>query len=526
MSRVLITESIADAGIQLLRDAGHDVDTREGLTGEELMTAIRDADALIVRSATKVTAEVLQAGENLSVVGRAGAGVDNVDVEAAKSLGIMVVNAPDSNSLSAAEHAFALMLALARHIPEASSSMREGKWERSKLGGVELNGKVLGIVGLGRIGTIVGQRGLAFGMHVIAYDPFIKEERARQVGVELVTLNEVMSTSDFISVHMPLNDETKGMIGEPELAMAKPNLRIVNAARGGMIVESALAKAVSEGKIAGAALDVFDEEPVDPDSPLLKTEGIITTPHLGASTAEAQDRAGVTIAEQLLLALQGDFVPYAVNIDAGQVSDVVRPYMSVAESLGRVLGSLTGGIPTKATIDCVGALAEHDVRILEISFLKGIFATTADFTQVSYVNAKSLAEERGLVVSTIVERETLDYVSAIRVSSGDHSAAATLFGERQEPRLIMIDNCKFDVSPADHMLVVRNDDRPGRLGAVSSAIGDAQVNIADLALSRDEKGGTALALVSLDERAPDELVQSLRDIDGVLDVRGIELGNL
>src|ERR687891_151649 len=335
MARVLIAEPLADAGVELLA-AHHQVDARTGMTREELLAAVGGVDALVVRSATRVDAEVLEAGRDLKVVGRAGIGLDNVDVAAATRLGIMVVNAPQSNVISAAEHTMALVLAQARNIPQADAALREGRWERSRFQGAELYGKTLGIVGLGRVGALVAQRLNAFGMRLLAYDPFVSRERAAQMGVELASLAEVLGGADIVTIHLPKTPETTGLIGEAELFAMKRGARLVNTARGGIVDEAALAKAVAEGHLGGAALDVFAEEPTTA-SPLFELDRVVVTPHLGASTAEAQDKAGITIAEQVLLALAGDFVPFAVNVSASEASETVRPFLPLAERLGALL---------------------------------------------------------------------------------------------------------------------------------------------------------------------------------------------
>jgi len=394
--RVLVTEKIADGGLQRLRDAGHEVDVQEGLSPEQLLEVIPGAHALIIRSATQVTAEVLAAGTDLIVVGRAGIGLDNVDVAAATERGVMVVNAPQSNTLSAAEHTMALLLAQARNVPQASAALKEGRWERSKWTGVELSDKTLGIIGLGRIGKLVAQRALAFGMRLVAYDPFVSEDRARQLSVELLPLEQLMARSDFITLHLAKTPETAGLIDAAMLARAKPSLRVINVARGGIIDEQALADAIAAGTVAGAAIDVFATEPCT-DSPLFALPQVVVTPHLGASTAEAQDKAGDTIADMVELALAGDFVPYAVNVSAAKASETVRPYLGLSEQLGRIFAGLVGECSGGLEIEYQGQIAEYDTRILTLSVLKGFFSATSG-EPVSYVNAPQVAEEQGLEI--------------------------------------------------------------------------------------------------------------------------------
>lgn len=517
--RVLVTEKIADGGLQRLRDAGHEVDIREGLSPEELLEAIVGAHALIIRSATKVTAEVLAAGTDLVVVGRAGIGLDNVDVAAATERGVMVVNAPQSNTLSAAEHTMALLLAQARNVPQAHAALKAGRWERSKWEGVELSDKTLGIIGLGRIGKLVAQRALAFGVRLVAYDPFVSEERARQLNVELLPLEELMARSDFITLHLAKTPETAGLINAEMLALAKPNLRVVNVARGGIIDEDALAEAIAEGRIAGAALDVFATEPTT-ESPLFELESVVVTPHLGASTAEAQDKAGDTIAEMVGLALAGDFVPFAVNVSAAEASETVRPYLPLAERLGRIFAGLCASGSDVIEIEYQGHIAEYDTRILTLSVLKGFFSVTSG-EPVSYVNAPQAAEEQGIEIRPTSTTTARDYVNLITLRGGGHSVAGTLVGLKGVPSLVMIDDHAVDVPPSEHLLVVRNADKPGMIGAVGTLVGTAGVNIDDMAVGSSPEGARALMVLATSGPVPDEVVDALRSTDGVVSVAAV-----
>src|SRR4051794_15785213 len=419
MARILVTEQLAERGLAVMREAGHDVDEHLGPSPDELIELVKGAHALIIRSATQVTAEVIEAGKDLVVIGRAGIGLDNVDRDAATKRGVMVVNAPQSNILSAAEQTMALLLAQARNVPQAHAALKAGKWERSRWEGVELHGKVLGIVGLGRVGALVAQRALAFGMRLVAYDPYVAPERARQMGVELRTLDEVVRQADFLTVHLPKTPETIGLIGDDLLKEAKPDLRIVNTARGGIVDEEALARAVADGRIAGAALDVFAEEPTT-SSPLFELDSVVVTPHLGASTREAQDKAGATIAEQVALALAGEFVPYAVNVSATEASETVRPFLPLAERLGGLYVALNEGAPSRIEVEYHGQLADYDTRILTLSVLKGVFGGASD-EPVSYVNAPRIAAERGVEVSDLSTSATQDYVNLVTVRGGDHA---------------------------------------------------------------------------------------------------------
>jgi D-3-phosphoglycerate dehydrogenase / 2-oxoglutarate reductase len=517
--RVLVTEKIADGGLQRLRDAGHEVDVREGLSPEELLDAVRGAHALIIRSATKVTSDVLAAGMELVVVGRAGIGLDNVDVAAATERGVMVVNAPQSNTLSAAEHTMALLLSQARNVPQAHAALTAGRWERSKWEGVELSDKTLGIIGLGRIGKLVAQRALAFGMRLVAYDPFVSPERARQLSVELLSLEDLMSRADFITLHLAKTPETAGLIDAELLARAKPSLRLINVARGGIVDEEALAEAVRSGSIAGAAIDVFETEPCT-DSPLFGIDSVVVTPHLGASTAEAQDKAGDTIAEMVGLALAGDFVPYAVNVSAAEASETVRPYLPLAERLGRIFAGLCTQGSDILEIEYQGHIAEYDTRILTLSVLKGFFSVVSG-EPVSYVNAPQVAEEQGIEVRPTSTTTARDYVNLISIRGGDHSLAGTLVGLKGVPSIVMIDDHAVDVPPSDHLLVVRNADRPGMIGVVGTLVGSAGVNIDDMAVGSSAEGAKALMVLATDRAVPEDAVEALRSTDGVVSVAAV-----
>ncbi len=514
MARILVTEEIAESGLDQLRKAGHTVDVALNLTPEQLIATIPGAHALIIRSATKVIPAVLDAATDLIVVGRAGIGLDNVDVPYATKKGVMVVNAPQSNILSAAEQAMALLLAQARNVPQAHSALINGKWERSKWEGVELYGKTLGIIGLGRVGALVAQRALAFGMRLIAYDPFVSKERARQMGVELLQLEEVVAQSDFISIHLPKSKETTGLIGAEMLSKAKPGLRIINTARGGIIDEKALYDAITTGKVQGAGLDVFDSEPCT-DSPLFTLPSVVVTPHLGASTFEAQDKAGVQIAEQVQLALAGEFVPFAVNVNAAEASETVKPFQGLAEALGRFTASLNQSLPEQLTIDYQGAIAEDDTRILTLSVLKGLFGTGTN-EPVSYVNAPQLAQDRGLVIKESTSTTAKDYVNLITLSSGSHSVAGTLTGPKSEPRIVMIDEHKVEVPPAANMLIVRNDDTPGKIGIVATILGNAGVSISSMAVGPSEQGNTALMVLTVNTQLSRDLLDEIASAPGII----------
>ena len=523
MARVLVTEEIADSGLQELRDAGHDVDIRLGLSPSELIDALAGAHALIIRSATKVDGPTLEAATDLVVVGRAGIGLDNVDVAKATELGVMVVNAPVSNIVSAAEQTMALLLAQARNIPQAHSALKAGKWERSKWEGVELYGKTLGVVGLGKIGALVAQRASAFGMRLIAFDPFISEERARHMGVELVDLDSLLAQSDFITIHLPKTKETTNLLDAAALAKTKAGARIINVARGGIVNEADLADAIRNGHVQGAALDVFEKEPTT-ESPLFELPSVVVVPHLGASTFEAQDKAGITIAEQVQLALAGDFVPYAVNVAAGEVSNAVRPFMGLAEVLGRFIGGLLDGKPADLEVNYLGELAGSGTKILTLCALKGLLTATGH-DGVSFVNAPQLAEDHNLTYSEISTVESPEYVNQISVRSGDHAVSGTLvtIGTRLETRIVGVDGHSVEIPPAASMLVVHNDDRPGMIGMVGVALGEAGVSISSMAVGPDQRTKTALMVLSTAIPTPTEVIERLRNTDGIQDIHLITL---
>jgi D-3-phosphoglycerate dehydrogenase len=519
MVKILIAEEIATRGVELLKSNGHEIVVEINPSPERLLELISDVEGVVIRSATKITKEVLENAPRLKAVGRAGIGLDNVDVKYATQRGVMVINAPQSNILSAAEHAIALLLAQARYIPQAHNSLVGGKWERSKFEGVELYGKTMGIVGLGRIGALVAQRCLAFGMNLIAYDPYISQERAEKMGVELKSLEDLVKDSDFISIHLPKSKETMGLINKDLLAKAKDGVRIVNASRGGIIDETALFDALSSGKVGGAALDVFAEEPPF-GSPLLGHPNVVVTPHLGASTTEAQDKAGITIAEQLILAFSNEFVPFAVNINASEASHAIKPFLPIVEALGRFIGSLSDKLPSNLQIEYQGNIANEDTRILTLSAIKGLFAAGTN-EPVSYVNAPQLAAERGLEISETTSSTQKDYVSLISVRSPEHSVSGTIIGPSNTPKIVEVDGHAVEVPPAKHMLVVKNDDRPGKIGLVGTVLGEAQISISSMGVSPTNTGGTALMILATDREIPQEVTEQLSASDGIIYARSV-----
>jgi|TARA_B100001105_G_scaffold7941_1_gene6011 D-3-phosphoglycerate dehydrogenase len=521
MARVLVTEEVAEAGLERLRAAGHEVDVRLGLDDDGLLGALQGAAALIIRSATQVTAEVLDAVDGLLVVGRAGIGLDNVDVRAATRSGVMVVNAPLSNSVSAAEHTMALLLAQARNVPQAHADLVAGRWNRSQWAGVELSDKTLGIIGLGRIGRMVAHRATAFGMRCIAHDPFVTEERALRAGVEMRSLEDLMAESDFVTLHLARTPETVGLLDAEMLKRSKPGLRLVNVARGGIVDEEALAEAVSAGIVAGAAIDVFASEPTT-ESPLFGLPGVIVTPHLGASTVEAQDKAGITIAEQVELALAGDYVPFAVNVDVGEAPDEIRPFVPLAEQLGAIFGSLVDSLPERLDVEFRGAIGAVDDRLATLAVVKGLLDRVVA-EAVTYVNAGDMATERGMEVRTISTVESSDFLNLITLRAGSHALAGTLVGIRSEPRIVMVDDHAIDLPPSDHMVVVRNEDQPGMIGVVGTALGDAGVNVADMAVGHVGDGHSAIMVLSTGGPVPTPVLDDLRRRPGIISVRALDL---
>ncbi|MCW2672548.1 MAG: phosphoglycerate dehydrogenase [Frankiales bacterium] len=528
MSRpvVLIAEELAPSVLAVLGD-GVEVRHVDGADRAALLPALADVDAVLIRSATQVDAEALAAAPRLKVVARAGIGLDNVDVPAATARGVMVVNAPQSNVVSAAEQAVALLLACARNIAPANAALKAGQWQRSKWTGVEVADKTVGVVGLGRIGVLFAQRMSAFGTRLIAYDPYISAARAGQIGVRLVSLEELLRESDFISIHLPKTPETVGLIGKEQLAMCKPTVRIVNAARGGLVDEQALADALASGQVAGAGIDVFASEPCT-DSPLFAFDSVVVSPHLGASTVEAQDKAGIAVARSVKLALEGEFVPDAVNVQAGGVVvEEVRPALPLVEKLGRVFTGLAGGVAAQLEVEVRGEVTAHDVSVLQLAALKGVFTDVVE-EQVTFVNAPALAAERGVEVSLSTDPDSPDFRSLITVRgtlpNGDRvSVSGTLSGPRQVEKLTDVDGFDVDIPPVDHLVFLRYSDRPGVVGTVGAALGEAQVNIAGAQVSRTSQGGDALMALTVDSAVPAEVLDGIAKAIGAHSARAVDL---
>ena len=519
MARVLITEPLAPSATTALRAAGHEVVERIGLSPAELLDAVKGVHAIIVRSATKVTAEVFDAADELLVVGRAGVGIDNIDLAAATAKGVMVANAPFSIGVSTAEYAMAMLLAQARNVPQAHGALVAGRWEKSKWEGVELHSRVLGLMGIGRIGSLVAQRANAFGMRVVAWDPWTSPERGKQMGVELMELDELVAVADFISIHLLKTKESIGLVNAELIAKMKPTVRIINGARGGIVDENDLADALRDGRVAGAALDVFTDEPTT-ESPLFGLPNVVATPHLGASTAEAQDKAGVQVAEQVVLALAGEFVPNAMNVNAHAASETVRPFVALAERLGGLLAGLLGeSAPTLLEVEYRGPLADNDVSLATLSATRGVLDALTD-EPVSFVNAPNVAADLGLDVKELKLAPT-EQRSTIQLRCADRSVAGTITGLLREARITAIDGISCEVPPAKNLFVVRNDDRVGMLALVTAAMRDANINVANMHLGRSSDGSAALMVLATDAAVPDDVVAALRAEPGILDARAV-----
>lgn len=525
---VLIAETLSPATVEAL---GPDFDIRhcDGTNREQLLAAVENADALLVRSATQVDHEVFAAARQLQVVARAGVGLDNVDVPAATAAGVMVVNAPTSNITSAAELAIGLLLASARHIPAAHSALVAGQWQRSQYSGVELFDKTLGVLGMGRIGALVAARMQAFGMNVVAYDPYISAARAEHLGVKLGSLEQVLRDSDFVTVHLPKTPETVGLIGAQQLAMMKPHARIVNAARGGIVDEQALAQAISSGQIAGAGLDVFSSEPMT-SSPLFGLPGVVVTPHLGASTDEAQEKAGVAVARSVRLALAGDLVPDAVNVSGGAIADDLRPVIPLAETLGRLFSGLAASVPSALTVEVRGDWAcSGEAKVLELAVLKGLFADVVAET-VTYVNAPLLANERGVQVLTQTRNEDDEFRSSlvVRGTTGDGVQTSLTgilagAGSKQVAKVVDVDGFDVEFVPTEHLAFFRYTDRPGVIGTTGQILGASGINIASMQVSRNAVGGQAFMTMSVDSAIGDQVMAQVSEGIGATTGRAVSL---
>ncbi len=528
VKKVLVKEKLAPEGIELLKDAGFEVDLGLDWTPEEFMVRVGDYDGLVIRSATKVTEEVIDAAKNLKVVGRAGVGVDNVDVKAATRRGIIVVNAPASNVLTAAEHTIAMLMACARNIPQAHAALKEGRWDRSKYGGVELADKTLGIIGLGRIGFLVAERARGLKMNVVAYDPFVPAERFHELGLERADKpDKVYKVADFVTVHLPKNAETIGFIDDDAFAKMKDGVRIINVARGGIVDEEALARALDSGKVTAAAIDVWPVEPTTDDI-LLKYDQVVATPHLGASTKEAQLRAGTQVAEQVVLALSGQFAPNAVNVPLtlGDEADELMPYLNVCELLGKLIVQIAEGPVDSFEVTYEGVISRFDTRILTLSVLSGILADKVE-GEVNMVNVTAMSEERGLTVKESKKPAAVDFLNLITVGTqdakGDLSVSGTTLGPKHKPRLVKVYRQDVDIEPAEHMVFLRYEDVPGMIGKIGTKMGELGINIAQMAVGRTVVHKQAVMGLTLDQPIGEKDLASLIEAAGLHDGKRVKL---
>jgi D-3-phosphoglycerate dehydrogenase len=523
--KVLVTDPIADAGLERLREAGHEVVTDHDAEGDALVAAVEDANALIVRSGTEVTADLLANAPELQIVGRAGIGVDNIDIDAATDHGVIVANAPEGNVRAAAEHTVAMTFATARSIPQAHARLETGEWAKGEFLGTELRDKTLGVVGLGRVGQEVAKRLGGLGMDLVAYDPYIGEERAEQLGAELAALDETLERADVLTIHTPLTPETENMIGEEELARLEGGY-VVNCARGGIVDEPALAAAVEDGVLAGAAVDVFGEEPLPEDSPLLDVDDIIVTPHLGASTAAAQENVATSIADQILSAFLGEPVMNALNAPSMDAAAFprVKPYIGLAETAGRIAVQLFDGHVNEVEVEYAGDIAEEDVELVTASALKGVFLPIE--SQVNAVNAQETAEQRGIEVSETKRSQAEDFTSLVTVTVHNDDASISVCGTLfagEDPRIVRIDGYRVDAIPGGRMIVSRNTDEPGVIGLIGSVMGEYDINIAGMYNARQTIGGEAMTVYNVDQEVPDEAREKLEEDPRVVETRYISL---
>jgi len=522
--KVLVSDSLSEKGIEIL-EKGAEVDVRTGMSPEELKACIGEYDALVVRSQTQVTENVIKAAENLKIIGRAGVGVDNIDVEAATQRGIIVINAPEGNMISAAEHTIAMMMAISRNIPQANQSMRAGKWDRKLFMGVEVRGKTLGVVGLGRIGTEVAKRAQGMEMNILAYDPFISEERAADLGVKLTTVEDIVLNADYITVHTPLTKDTRDLIDREEFEKAKPGVRIINCARGGIINEKALAEAVASGKVAAAAIDVFTSEPPT-GSPLLEQDNIIVTPHLGASTKEAQVNVAVDVAEQIINFNQGLPVKNAINMPyvKQEIMKVLQPYLPLAEKIGKLAAQLMEEKYERIEVSYSGEIADWDTGPVTVAALKGLLEFAMG-SSVNYVNAPVIAKERKIKVVESKSKTTESYSNLIMVNIFNNGKVKTVGGTMvgTNPRIVQIDEFSIDVLPLGHMIIALHEDHPNIIGPCCMLLGKHDINIAGMQVGRIKAGGTAIMALNVDSEVNEEILNEIRAVKGILNAKMVYL---
>ncbi|MFH1826783.1 MAG: phosphoglycerate dehydrogenase [bacterium] len=525
--KVLASDKIDEIGLKMFKDAGIEAEMITGLSEDELIKIIPQYDALVIRSATKATPKLIDAAKKLKIIGRAGVGVDNVDLPTATKNGVIVVNSPEGNTVAAAEHTWAMLLTMARQIPQAYSKLKAGNWDRKSFKGVEVLNKTLGVVGLGKIGRRVASYALGMGMNVIAYDPFVTEEYAKSLGLELKSLDEVIKSADFLTFHIPKTKETANMINAKTIAMMKKGVRIVNVARGGIINEADLAAALKSGQVAAAAIDVFEKEPINMDNPLLGLDNVVVTPHLGASTVEAQVNVAVDVVEQIIEVLKGGAARSAVNIPSmkPELINPVKPFMSVAEKLGALASQLAEGPVAKVSIKYSGEVAENNVSPLTTTVLKGLLTPALDVV-VNFVNAPHLAKERGIEIVEAKSKETKDFASLISVrvttDKGEREVGGTVFGGAGD-RLVLVDGFRVDAEPAGYLLILSNIDKPGMIGKVGTMLGKHKINIAAMDVGRVKVDEQAVMIINVDTEVPDATLKELLKLEGISAAKIVKL---
>lgn len=528
MIKILVSDSLSEEGLKILKDVKEfGVDVKTELKPDSLKEIIKDYDALVVRSATKVTKDIIEKADKLKVIGRAGVGLDNVDLGAATQKGIIVMNTPGGNTISTAEHTMSMILALSRNIPQAYTSTKKGEWKRSKFMGVEVYNKALGIVGLGRIGRELAKRALSFGMKILAYDPFLSLEVAQTLGIEVVEFEELLKRSDYISVHTPLTDETKHMISDKQFAIMKSDVRIINCARGGIVDESALINAIKEGKVAGAAIDVFEKEPVSPESELLKFDNVITTPHLGASTEEAQVNVAIEVAEIVRDALLGRGIRNAANYPClePEACKVIEPYINLSEKLGAFGSQLIEGRLVELNLTYSGEIIKNDLTALTLALVKGVLSPILQDT-VNFINSVSLAKDRGIKINEVKSSREEEFLNLVRLElktdKGSRKISGTLSANKQ-PRIVKVDDYYVELTPAGIMIFIENWDKPGIIGNLGTLLGKHNINIAAMTFGRDKPGGKAISVLNVDSSISDEMLDKIKKLENILKVKLIKL---
>jgi D-3-phosphoglycerate dehydrogenase len=526
--KILISDKLAEEGLAILKAVKEfEVVCQYGLSPEDLKKIIGDYDALIIRSGTTVTADIVEHAKKLKVIGRAGVGLDNVDLKAATKRGIVAMNTPAGNTTSTAEHTMSMILALSRNIPQAYMSMKSGKWDRNKFNGVELYGKTLGVIGLGRIGSTVARMAQGFGMVIKGYDPYLSREVAAQRGIDLLELDELLKISDYITIHIPMSDETNHMISDKQFALLKKNVRLINCARGGIIDEKALAKALEEKRIAGVALDVFEQEPLPADSPLLKFDNVVITPHLGASTSEAQVNVAIEIAHAVRDALLGKGIRNAANFPSlsEEAFKAIEPYMDLAERMGKCLSQLVQGRLEAVKIIYSGAITAHKVAPVTMALAKGLLAPVFG-DSVNSINALDMAKERGIDIQEIQSNKEVEYVNRVSVEIKTDKETFTMWGtlsNNNQPRIVKINNVYVEAIPDGHMLFINNNDQPGIVGAVGTVLADANINIGGITFGREKQGGLAVSIVNVDSAIPEAIIDQLRRTKNILLVKTVKV---